>query len=79
MLQNLSMSDIARRFGKVIKSRRLARGLSQESLAEIADLDRNFVGKIERGTAVPSLETMQRLADALCESLSSLIYQCEST
>ena len=74
---NSRMTEITRRFGKVIRSGRESRGLSQESLAEIADLNRNYIGKIERNLAVPSLETMQKLADALNERLSSLIAQCE--
>lgn len=71
------MSDIAQRFGTIVRSSRTARGLSQESLAEIANLDRNYVGKVERGEAIPSIETMEKLSDALGEKLSSLIAQCE--
>lgn len=72
------MSDIAHRFGQVIRVNRRARGLSQESLAEFADLNRSYLGKIERGLVFPSIETMQKLADALGEQLSSLIEQCEN-
>ena len=71
------MSAVAARIGIVIRHNRTGRGLSQESLAELAGLSRSFVGEIERGAAVPSVETLQRLADALGEKLSVLICQYE--
>jgi len=73
----LEVSAIATKFGQVIRSNRELRGLSQEALAELADLNRSYLGEIERGTTVPSIETMQKLADALNENLSALIGQCE--
>lgn len=72
-----AMSAISARIGVVIRRNRTDRGLSQESLAELAGLSRSFVGEIERGAAVPSVETLQRLADALGEKLSVLICQYE--
>lgn len=71
------MSAVAARIGVVIRRNRTDRGLSQESLAELAGLSRSFVGEVERGAAVPSVETLQRLADALGEKLSVLICQYE--
>lgn len=71
------MSSIASKFGRVVRISREGRGLSQEALAELAGVSRGFVSEIERGTAVPSLETMQKLADALGEKLSYLIGQYE--
>lgn len=71
------MSTIVIKFGQVVRSSRISRGLSQEALAELANLDRSYVGEIERGAAVPSIETMQKLANALGEKLSELIEQCE--
>ena len=37
------------RFGKAVRARRRAAGLSQEGLAERSDLHRNYVGGVERG------------------------------
>lgn len=71
------MSAIANFIGRVIRSNRERRGLSQESLAELAELSRTYLGEIERGEAVPSLITLQKLADALGEKLSTLICQYE--
>lgn len=71
------MSAIAIKFGQAIRDCRQRRGLSQESLADLAGISRGFLGEIERGEAVPSLETMQKLADALGERLSFVIEQYE--
>jgi len=71
------MSAIAVKFGRVIRSFRERRGLSQEALSDLAGLSRSFLGEIERGDAVPSVETLQKLADALGEKLSFIVCQYE--
>jgi transcriptional regulator with XRE-family HTH domain len=71
------MSVTARRMGQIIRAHRERRGLSQEALAELAHLNRNYLGAIERGDSVPSLETLQKVADALNEKLSVLVAQSE--
>ena len=67
------MSDAARRIGLIVRSNRQYRGLSQEALAELANLNRSYIGDIERGLSNPSLDTLQKIADALGERLSKLI------
>ena len=52
-------------FGKVIRESRLKAGLSQEALADAADLDRTFIGMLERGQRQPTLETLFAIANAL--------------
>ena len=52
-------------FGKRLRELRLERGISQEKLAEMADLHRNYVGVLERGGQNPSLEAICKLARAL--------------
>jgi len=71
------MSAIAAKFGSVIRGFRESRGLSQEGLAELAGLSRSFLGEIERGDAVPSIETLQKLADAFGEKLSFIVEKYE--
>ncbi|MCC6982494.1 MAG: helix-turn-helix transcriptional regulator [Bauldia sp.] len=44
---------------------RVARGFSQEALAVDAQIDRTYVGGIERGTANPTVALLDRLAEAL--------------
>ncbi|MCK9262039.1 MAG: helix-turn-helix transcriptional regulator [Azoarcus sp.] len=64
-------------FGPIVRHLRTERGWSQEKLAERADLNRSYLGEIERGDAVPSLLTAQKLAHALDTRLSELIARCE--
>jgi len=52
-------------FARRLHQLRVARGVSQEALAELAAVHRNYVGKLERGQQSPSLDTICRLAQAL--------------
>jgi transcriptional regulator with XRE-family HTH domain len=52
-------------FGKKLRELRLERGISQEKLAEISDLHRNYVGVLERGGQSPSLDAICKLARGL--------------
>jgi transcriptional regulator with XRE-family HTH domain len=51
--------------GKNIRKYRLMKKLRQEDLAEKADLSINYVGAIERGEKLPSLETLIVIINAL--------------
>lgn len=61
----------------MIRTNRKRRGVSQEALAASAGLNRTYLGSIERGEAMPSLRTLQQLADALSLKLSELVEQYE--
>lgn len=52
---------------------RTARGLSQESLAVDANVDRTYVSGIERGTFNPTLDLLERVAAALGVDLVDLV------
>jgi transcriptional regulator with XRE-family HTH domain len=64
-------------FGHAVRRLRIAKGLSQEDLAELADIHRTYVGDVERGTRNISLINMTRLATALGVPLSQLIREME--
>ena len=51
--------------GKNIRKFRLARKLRQEDLAEKTDLTTNYIGMVERGEKIPSLETFIKILNAL--------------
>lgn len=65
------------KFSLVLRQLREERGWSQEQLAERADLNRSYLGEVERGRAVPSIVTVAKLAGALGIQLSSFIARCE--
>jgi transcriptional regulator with XRE-family HTH domain len=71
------MSDSVEHFSSVLRQLREERGWSQEQLAAQAGLNRSYLGEVERGSAVPSLITVSKLAGALEMRLSSLIARCE--
>jgi transcriptional regulator with XRE-family HTH domain len=52
-------------FGLNLKQLRIARGLSQEQLGLIAELDRTYISGIERGVRNVSLNNIFRIAKAL--------------
>jgi transcriptional regulator with XRE-family HTH domain len=52
-------------FGRRLREIRLAQGLSQERLAEMAELHRNYVGIAERGERAVGLDVVFALASAL--------------
>ena len=65
-------TDIRERFGEAIRRRRHWLHLSQEELAERADLHRTYISSIERGGRNASLVNIEKLAKALDISISSL-------
>lgn len=64
-------------FGQVVRRHRLARDLSQERLAEDAEIHRTHVGLLERGLRSASLDIAERVAWALGVPLSALIAETE--
>lgn len=59
--------------GMNIRKNRLLKRISQEKLAEMADITPNFVGMIERGEKKPSLETFIKILNALGASADVIL------
>jgi transcriptional regulator with XRE-family HTH domain len=57
--------DLRRRFGSLVGAHRRRRGLTQEGLAQAADVSVDMVGKIEAGTSGARFPVIARLATAL--------------
>ena len=52
-------------FGFAVRSERIRQNLSQEDLADLCDLDRTYIGSVERGERNISLINIQKIASAL--------------
>lgn len=70
---------LVRGFGKGIRELRESRNWSQEQLAELAILNRSYVGEIERGEVTASLTTIAKLARAFKVAPSALLQHGENT
>jgi transcriptional regulator with XRE-family HTH domain len=58
-----------------VREQRLAQGLSQETLAHEAGIDRSYMSSVERGGQNIGLVLAAQIAEALGVSLSALIAQ----
>lgn len=67
--QNLKL---LKAFGDKVRTIRLAKGISQEALAELADLDRTYISGVERGIRNISLVNISAIAKALKVKVSEL-------
>ena len=59
--------------GKRIRQFRVEKKMRQEDLAEKTGLSANYIGMVERGEKIPSLETFIHIANALCISADMLL------
>ena len=63
-----------RKLGDAIRDRRRSRKLSQEKLAERADVHRNYIGLIERGEQNITIESLVKVAKALkCKAMDLVV------
>ena len=68
------MDDIRVRFGKAVRQRRHRMRLSQEAFADLCEMDRTYIGGIERGERNVALVNLEKIARALRISLSELFH-----
>jgi len=61
----VTATQLKRRFGQRLRELRLERGVTQEALANRADVDRAYLSRVERGIANVTLVMMWKLARVL--------------
>ena len=59
------MSQLKKRFGKLLQNVRRRRGLTQAQLAEKAGVSLDLIAKLETGATAPSFKSIEQLAGAL--------------
>ncbi|MCM1003475.1 MAG: helix-turn-helix domain-containing protein [Candidatus Gastranaerophilales bacterium] len=65
--------EFSSKVGKKVKQEREKRGLSQEKLAELADISVGHVGNIERASSSPTIELLYKVACGLGISIVDLV------
>lgn len=65
--------DICKKFGNKVRELRIAKGLSQEILAQKSGLHRTYIGGIERGERNISLINIEKIANVFDISMASLM------
>jgi transcriptional regulator with XRE-family HTH domain len=71
LIQN--MSDLTVSFGLKVREQRKLKQLSQERLALLCNIDRSYMGRIERGEVNITLEKLYELAKVLETSPKKLL------
>lgn len=64
---------IYEKMGRKIQKARQEKGITQEKLAEMADISRTHMGHIEQGRRQPTLDVVQKIAKALRMKANELI------
>lgn len=59
------MSELSKRFGENLRSIRIAKGISQDKLAVKSQIDRSYIGRIDRGEVNITIDKLYILAAAL--------------
>ena len=67
------MNKLKNSWGEIIRIWRKEKKMSQEELAEKAGLTSSCISKIECGTVVPKLDTVEQIANALGIALHQLL------
>lgn len=74
---NIKNQEVITKFGKQLRKLRIEQNLSQETLANIADIPINQIGRIERGEINTTLSTLSVIAKALNMKPSELLKDVE--
>ena len=67
------MSELNIQFGQLVRKYRKERNMSQEQLALLCNMDRSYLGRIERGEVNPTLEKLYELAKSLDVNVKDLL------
>jgi transcriptional regulator with XRE-family HTH domain len=69
----MERAKIQTRMGQRLRELRVARSLTQEALAQLAEVDRGFISEMETGDRNPSVWVIYRLARALAVDPGQLL------
>lgn len=73
----MDATQLRQRIGTHLRQLRLRHGLSQEELAERAQLHPTYISRIEAGRALPAVDVLLRLSEALDVWIEDFLYTDE--
>jgi transcriptional regulator with XRE-family HTH domain len=65
--------DVRERVGLNLQRLRRQKGLSQEELADLANVHQTYLSGVERGIRNPTVTVLQRIAQALGADIEDLV------
>ena len=65
-------NSLTRKFGQKIKLIRFQKNISQEKLSELSEISRSVMGKIERGEISTTLNSVEKISEALNVNVKEL-------
>ena len=68
-----TQSPTLKKIAENVKAYRLAKDISQEMLAELADVHRNYIGHVERAERNMTIDSIERIAKALGVTIIALL------
>lgn len=75
----MDKSEFNKRLGLLIRKKRIENGLTQLELADLMNLDYQYISRIERGLISPTLFWVTKLSEALHIHSSDFIHEFEET
>ncbi len=71
-MKKASPTDLTEKLGQKIRIERMKRKMSQEKLAELAELNRNFIGMVERGESNITVKNLENISKAFNMEIKEL-------
>lgn len=65
--------DLGKKLGRAIAERRKAKGLTQDDLAGLVEVDAETISRFERGSTLPSIQRLLVVAEALDAGVGELL------
>jgi len=68
-----AMNSISTKLGQNLKKIRTKKGISQGDISRKLNMDRGYISNVENGKKNPTLNTLEKIADALGVGIDDLI------
>ena len=68
---------VLRHFGHAVRRERRLQGLSQEACADLCELDRSYLGGVERGERSLTLANVVKICDALKVNVTHMLQELD--